>query len=287
MTLSSPKSSASMPRTRLPTFRDLSGVRVICLVLSQLRGIDRLIKDTFQLVSEEYQLDPTLGNEGGYPSVHYVVRLPMAYEWPRCNDIRDLVCEIQVRTVFMDAWTNVCHALSCKQPTDVPRALRRDFDALSGLFYIADTHFEMLFKAATNSRDQIDRDVREKNPFLDRELDVDSLTALLRVLYPGRWTRDCDADVDDLLQELSWAGYRTVGELKAVLDAGRDDFLEYERLYPPQTETLQFNSCGVVRMILQALDDNYVEVRRRRGLAVTSIRPMFEAIRAARQTKGQ
>ena len=52
--------------------------------------------------------------------------------------------EIQVRTIAQDAWASVSYHLDYKKEETIPVELRRDFYALSGLFYIADQHFKIL-----------------------------------------------------------------------------------------------------------------------------------------------
>ncbi|MBI4489516.1 MAG: hypothetical protein HY694_10565 [Deltaproteobacteria bacterium] len=57
--------------------------------------------------------------------------------------------EIQIRTIAQDAWASISHYLDYKKESDIPAQLRRDFYALSGLFYVADRHFAMLKKELT------------------------------------------------------------------------------------------------------------------------------------------
>ena len=59
-------------------------------------------------------------SEFGYMDDHYIVRLPKECKGPRYNDIKPLKCEIQVRTISMDAWDAVSHHLDYKQKIDIP-----------------------------------------------------------------------------------------------------------------------------------------------------------------------
>jgi ppGpp synthetase/RelA/SpoT-type nucleotidyltranferase len=72
--------------------------------------------------------------------------LPDNYTGPRYEDLKGLKAEIQIRTIAMDAWSNVSHYLEYKTPEAAPSSLRKDFYALSALFYLADTHFELFFQ---------------------------------------------------------------------------------------------------------------------------------------------
>jgi len=57
------------------------------------------------------------------------------------EEIKKIPFEIQVRTIAQDAWAAISHYLDYKKKSVIPDQLKRDFHALSGLFYVADTHF--------------------------------------------------------------------------------------------------------------------------------------------------
>ena len=82
----------------------------------------------------------------------------------------------------MDAWANISHYLDYKKEADVPEELKRDFYALSGLFYVADTHFEMFFK----SREKVTQRLEESELLPTQEINFDSLKIYLNKQYPER-----------------------------------------------------------------------------------------------------
>src|SRR5262249_19774054 len=57
---------------------------------------------------------------------------------------RDLVAEIQVRTVLQHAWAEIQHDIQYKSVTTIPVAIRRRFMALAGLLEIADREFQAI-----------------------------------------------------------------------------------------------------------------------------------------------
>jgi putative GTP pyrophosphokinase len=74
---------------------------------------------------------------------------------PRYEGLSGMRFEVQVRTISMDTWATISHYLDYKTDRDVPKDLRKDFFALSGLFYVADTHFELFYRASERSRDTV------------------------------------------------------------------------------------------------------------------------------------
>ena len=123
---------------------DLVGLRVVCLFLSDLPKITAIVRDTFRVVREDDKIATIGADIFGYLAVHFDVRLKEVYSSPQYNPLRDTTFEIQVRTITHDAWASISGYLDYKGRGRIPDRLKRDFYALSGLFYIADTHFDFL-----------------------------------------------------------------------------------------------------------------------------------------------
>ena len=77
-------------------------------------------------------------------ALQYKAKLSEKYKVENYDQIRNIPFEVQIRTVAQDAWASISHYLDYKKESDIPRHLKRDFSALSELFYVADTHFEFV-----------------------------------------------------------------------------------------------------------------------------------------------
>lgn len=126
---------------------DLIGFRIICLYLEDIDRIDILLREDFDVFEIENKIDEASPEVFGYMASHYKARL-------KEKDIIDRIpkeysFEIQIRTIAQDVWASISHHLFYKHETHLPDNLRRDFYALSGLFYIADTHFLLLKEEQT------------------------------------------------------------------------------------------------------------------------------------------
>jgi ppGpp synthetase/RelA/SpoT-type nucleotidyltranferase len=126
---------------------DICGVRVICLFRSDLSKIGEAIAGAFEIETKDDKITGSPVQEFGYLSVHYVGKLPQHYRGARYDDIKDLRFELQVRTMAMHAWDAISHHIDYKSAVAVPTELRKDFYALSALFYLADSQFETLLRA--------------------------------------------------------------------------------------------------------------------------------------------
>lgn len=247
---------------------DLVGARVVCLFLSDLAPVASLIRSSFKVISEDNRIEGQELDQFGYMSVHFVVKLDDRYAGPRYDGLHELPAEIQIRTILMDAWATVSHYLDYKGEASVPSELRRDFFALSGLFYVADRHFELFSAEATRSRDSAETAVEEGRES-SLELNLDTMLAYLQKKLPNRRHSD-PSGVSELVEELRQAGYETIDAVDRQLTRASRAFAEFEKQNPPSLERLEvesgvgsghpkFSDVGVVRISLAIADPNYAQ----------------------------
>jgi putative GTP pyrophosphokinase len=207
---------------------DAVGLRIVCLLRSDIPKIAEMIRGSFQVVAEDDKTETQPLASFGYLSVHFIVQFQDDFKGSRYDGLHKIPFEIQVRTAAMDSWATVSHYLDYKTEVDVPLALRKDFQALSALFYLADTHFEMFYQARQKSKDVAARLFDEApTEAAARLLDFDSLRSLLDRRYPDRSPGDAEA-VSDLLIEILRGGYKTVADLDSILDRAEPAFSKYE-----------------------------------------------------------
>ena len=241
------------------SINDLVGVRVVCLLRSDIPKLGQLIHEKFTVLAEDNKLDGVEVNAFGYQSVHFVVRLPQSCTGPRYDGLHDLRLEIQVRTLAMDAWAALSHYLDYKSESDVPKELRKDFFALSGLFYVADTHFEMFYAARQQSKVAAQYTVHA-TPTQDQELNLDTVTAYLSKRYPDR-SHFSPQDISELISELFAGGYTTLDKLHFALEATVDAFTRYELDNPPGgNKGDKYTDGGVVRLSLGIIDPAFAKI---------------------------
>ena len=198
---------------------DIAGIRIICLYRSDLSKIGKIIHDQLEVVQKDLKTEAARKSEFGYMSDHYVVRLPREFKGTRYNNIRRLKCEIQVRTISMDAWASVSHHLDYKQEIDIPSHLKKDFYALSGLFHITDTLFEMFKDSVERLKSQLAERMRRGQFDLDQEMNLNTLRAYLAWKLPDREESE-NSLYSELLYDLKLqrTGYSNFGKLDEALN---------------------------------------------------------------------
>lgn len=122
---------------------DLVGFRVICLFLSDIEKIGKAIEAKFNVFDKDDKINEEESKVFGYMSLHLKAKLKQPLREEIDQKIANIPFEIQVRTIAQDAWASISHYLDYKT-NNISKDFERDFYALSGLFYIADTHFSLI-----------------------------------------------------------------------------------------------------------------------------------------------
>lgn len=216
---------------------DIVGLRVICLFLTDIEKIGNVIRETFDVIKEDNKIDSSKFASFGYLSVHFIAKLGKDFSGTRYNNILDIPFEIQVRTIAMDAWANISHYLDYKTDKDIPEELKRDFYALSGMFYVADKHFQLFFEQREANTEEIEEvfESGKEEDINSQPINLDTLKILLREKLP-----DCEAtaDISPLVEELTQAGYKTIGEINLLLERSRNAVKTYLQDYEEKFGTV-------------------------------------------------
>jgi len=246
--------------TRPDQVEDLVGYRIVCLSLTDLTKVQQLVWRIFNVLSEEDKIDQVEdASSFGYMSMHYICTLKKEFSGPRYDDIKTYRFELQCRTILMDAWANVSHYLAYKGEVSIPEQLRRDFHALSGLFYVADRHFELFFEKAERSEHSALSVIRSTKTVGDAPMNLDTVHAMLKRLYPER-TRATRGEVSVFLEQVASAGYSELKKLENALVKEQSAAERYEADWPPDLMAgKKYSDVGFARMALAIFDLEYAK----------------------------
>ena len=230
---------------------DIAGVRIVCLFLSQLTQLDELIHDTFNVVREDNKVEEAPASTFGYVSNHYVVKLLIESSDAQSNEFHSLSCEIQVRTISMDAWASISHALAYKSMVDVPDELMRDFNAISALLHIADKQFQAVYQEVQRYREAMyDDAAKQREMLLRHKLNLDSLIAYLRMFW-DHYQQPSRESASTLLALLKQAQFKTIRHLHdtlseeihcAISEARILDYMSHDAAYVVRDRLGRVNS---------------------------------------------
>jgi putative GTP pyrophosphokinase len=196
---------------------DLAGSRVVCLYRSDIANIAEIIRSDFDVIEDVDKLDELGVDHFGYGARHFLVRLGKNSSGARYDDLKQLVCEIQVRTVVQDAWAIIQHHLVYKRESQVPKLLQRKLNSLAGLFETVDDQFESIRRERETYIAEIRESIGRPAEFLENELNLDSFKEYLGTMFPDRPVERFDGQARMALDGLRSAGLNTLKDLDTLL----------------------------------------------------------------------
>ena len=245
---------------RLRDISDAVGLRIICLFRSDIPNLVKVVSDVFSQLSIDDKVNTSV-SEFGYMSVHLICQFPKHFSGPRYDDIKGLQFEVQIRTIAMHAWAAISHFIDYKHEAAVPADLRKSLNALSALFYLADTQFETFAREAQQSRRVAEEAINTQATSTELSLNLDTLKAVAGRIFPQRNSDDGNPKWSELLSEISEAGFKSTSDLVNVLTKDTEYPAKYEHhLRKTVKRAPHFTRIGAVRVTLRKYSPEYLRV---------------------------
>jgi len=207
---------------------DLSGIRIVTFLESQVTAISKLIRDLFD-VDNENSLDRAdiLGLDRlGYRSTHFVCTLgAQRARLPEYSALGDLKFEIQIRTVLQHAWAELAHDRSFKFAVALPKKIERKLNLYSGMLEIVDSAFDEISREIDSYKNSLDS--KQLVQLRDTELDSLSLKRFLDEIGAIQNIPLLTTTAERISNELKQFGIKTIGELEKL--ASEDFLREYRK----------------------------------------------------------
>jgi len=196
---------------------DFSGVRIVFLYIKDYKNIEKLIRNTFQVIEKVDKLNEKEVDQFGYGAIHFIVKLGKKYQGARYDDLKNLVCEIQVRTILQDAWAIIDHHLVYKNEDDVPSHLKRKLNSLAGLFETADDQFQSIKEERASYIKEIKEISNTPNKFLELDINLDTFIEFLDWKYKDSIPlKNFKNQPEMILKDIDKRRYRTLNDLNNV-----------------------------------------------------------------------
>ena len=227
-------------------------MRVVYLYATDFPAIRRCIEEEFDVVRTVDKLQEKGHDRFGYLAVHYIVRLGKKSSGARYDDIKDLVCEVQVRTVLQDAWAIINHHLIYKREKDIPTVLKRKFNSIAGLFEMADEQFDTLRREREKYVANVDESQKDEKEFLSQEVNADTVTAFLKWKYPDMEAFNQPAHRAAVMEGFPWDQISTLSDLNRLLKTNASAIATYCE----ETGTPKW-SGSLLAAAIALIDENY------------------------------
>ena len=210
---------------------DYAGVRIVCLFEEEKYSFARLIKKIFKVTWEDNKKEKLGSKEMGYQSLHFSVNFDNKFFGPRYNKFKDLVCEVQITTVLLEAWALINHTLSYKNESAIPINIQRDINNVSSLLEVAQKVFDDSFDKRKKYLSEIKKTINNKDSLLSQPIDFDTLTLYSKTYFP-------DLEISEywqnrLINDIDKNKFKTLNDINnAVINA--KDFVKYYEKQKPE-----------------------------------------------------
>ena len=103
---------------------DIAGIRIICRFVADIDTVVKIIRQRSNFDMKILEEEDYIGNpkESGYRSYHITIKYPILYGETR----KDVVCEVQIRTLAMNFWSTIEHSLKYKLQSSAEIAFNLD-----------------------------------------------------------------------------------------------------------------------------------------------------------------
>lgn len=220
---------------------DLSGIRVICFVKSDVIKVCKLIESLFEIDEENsVNKEEELGDEKvGYRSVHYVAKLgDDRLKLTEYRKYEGLCFEIQVRTILEHAWADISHDRTYKFNGVLPNfnSIKRRFSLAAASLELVDREFDNLAREIEIYANKVEEDINSGQVY--QEINGTSLSAYLNKKFiqqirKGKLDETFGKGENTVIEELKAMDIINLGELDKIIsqinpDNDLDKLIVYE-----------------------------------------------------------
>ncbi|MDE6182793.1 MAG: GTP pyrophosphokinase family protein [Eubacteriales bacterium] len=125
------------PSKALEVLEDIAGVRIICKFVEDIEKVVQLLKDRdgkdLTIIEEEDYITNT--KSSGYRSYHVTIKYPVI----TAIGLKEVFCEIQIRTMAMNFWATIEHSLRYKYNGNMPNELKKRLQSCAEACFQLDT----------------------------------------------------------------------------------------------------------------------------------------------------
>lgn len=227
---------------------DLAGIRIIACVESDLVRICEVIKKNFKIDTDK-SIDKSkdLGNDKvGYKSIHFIGELKSErLKLPEYKKFKNLVFEIQVRTILQHAWAEIEHDRNYKFSGKLPDEIVRRLKVLAGTLELVDREFNLIAAEIDKITHEVEQGTETGN--IDIEINSTSLRQYLLSRFKKHIAAGLSPEIEDepeIIEELEDYGIKTLSDFDKIIPK---DFDEVELQVLKEEED---SFAGLIRNVL-------------------------------------
>lgn len=200
---------------------DLAGVRIVCYLPQDISPIQHVVESLFDVDVDNSmnKVDLLKSNKVGYLSVHYIVSLKEELLSVEQRKYIGMKCEVQLRTVLQDAWSQVFHDRQYKSSminTEIPKELLRETNLVSGALELLDNEIGRLVKRYDDLAERMNNAIYQE--LLDCKIDRENLEKYFKIKFARLGNRFYSYDNISFI--LKKYGLITIRDIDMMFDDG-------------------------------------------------------------------
>lgn len=200
---------------------DLSGARIVCYLPQDLPAVQHIIEKMFD-IDEANSMDKSKllkANEVGYLSIHYIVSLREEQLSTELRKYKGMKCEVQLRTVLQDAWSQVFHDRQYKNNNgniEIPEEVLRETNLIAGSLEFLDNEIGRLVKKYDDLADGINNIIYQE--LLDCSINKENIEKYFGIKFIRLGSRFYS--YEDISRILEKYGIITIRDIDTMFDDG-------------------------------------------------------------------
>jgi len=127
----------NIPLNRLDEMEDITGIRIMCQFVEDIYKVVDLIQQRDGKDMKIQYVKDYINNQksSGYRSYHVIIRYPVQTSLGE----KEILAEIQIRTLAMNFWATIEHSLSYKYDRNIPEDIKDRLRKAAEAAYLLDT----------------------------------------------------------------------------------------------------------------------------------------------------
>ena len=265
---------------------DILGARIVTYYSSDVDRIATILEKMFDIDRDNSIDKRKLLNvdQFGYMSLHYICHLPESlYTDQNHPNINKIPFEVQIRTSLQDAWAQIFHDIGYKNDVEIPRAILRRLNRLSGILEMADDEFNRIKEDSDLYRKSVKQIVGD-GKFDDVELNIDTYNEYVEIDSFGELNKRIRNINNMDIQNVSFApyypflkqlGFTTLGDVDKFRKENEEDAYQFAlRLFEGTGLDIVASTIGLMCLLIVYLF--------KRGSGLAGMRIMLNSVNGER-----
>lgn len=141
--------------------KDIAGIRIMCQFVDDIYAVVKLIKqrnDLKVLGEKDYVQEQKVS---GYRSYHFVIEYPIQ----TVSGPRNILVEIQIRTLSMNFWATIEHSINYKYGGEIPTPIQKRLQRAAEASFLLDEEMSKIKEEIQEAQKEFARKQRNNHSY--------------------------------------------------------------------------------------------------------------------------